>query len=291
MVGPDTDALNIGVQTPSIDLDKSMTSNADEDASGTVSLNDTLTYTYTVGNDGTVTLTNVSVVDTPLGTVTLSDTAGNGVSTMAPGDIETGTVTYVVTQTDVDAGSIYNTATADSDESEPATDDETVTIAQNPLIDIGKTGTPEWSGSAQAGDTISYSFSVTNIGNVILTNISITDPLVTVSGGPIVSLAPGQSDSTTFTASYTLIQADIDVGKVDNLATASGKDLNDQDVTDTDGETVTFIQDPDVSSEWTVGWETHPIDKAHVLLPWIVLLAAIIAGVSFLVLRRRRAQS
>jgi len=41
----------------------------------------------------------------------------------------------------------------------------------------------------------------------------------------------------------------------------------------------------------TVGWETHPINKLGVLLPWIALLAAIMAGASLLVLRRRRAQS
>jgi hypothetical protein len=40
-----------------------------------------------------------------------------------------------------------------------------------------------------------------------------------------------------------------------------------------------------------VGWETYPISKVRVLLPWIALLAAIVAGASLLVLRRRRVQS
>jgi len=40
-----------------------------------------------------------------------------------------------------------------------------------------------------------------------------------------------------------------------------------------------------------VGWETYPINKLGVLLPWIALLAAIVAGASLLVLRRRRAQT
>ena len=40
-----------------------------------------------------------------------------------------------------------------------------------------------------------------------------------------------------------------------------------------------------------VGWETYPISKVRVLLPWIALLAAIMAGSSLLVLRRRRVQS
>jgi uncharacterized repeat protein (TIGR01451 family) len=40
-----------------------------------------------------------------------------------------------------------------------------------------------------------------------------------------------------------------------------------------------------------VGWTTYPISKVRVLLPWIALVAAIMAGVSLLLLRRRRAQS
>jgi hypothetical protein len=36
-----------------------------------------------------------------------------------------------------------------------------------------------------------------------------------------------------------------------------------------------------------VGWDTHPIDKVRVLLPWIAPIATIIVAVSLLVLRRR----
>jgi len=45
-------------------------------------------------------------------------------------------------------------------------------------------------------------------------------------------------------------------------------------------------QDPAGS---TVGWQASPVDKLVVLAPWIMLLAAIVAGTSLLVLRRRRA--
>jgi hypothetical protein len=41
-------------------------------------------------------------------------------------------------------------------------------------------------------------------------------------------------------------------------------------------------------SPGSVGWETFPTDKARVLLPWVALLAAVVAGASLLVLRRRR---
>jgi hypothetical protein len=41
----------------------------------------------------------------------------------------------------------------------------------------------------------------------------------------------------------------------------------------------------------TVGWETYPINKVRVFLPWIALLAAFILAASLLALRRRRAQT
>ena len=41
----------------------------------------------------------------------------------------------------------------------------------------------------------------------------------------------------------------------------------------------------------TVGWETYPVNKVRVFLPWIALCAAIAAGVSLVAARRRRAQS
>ena len=68
-----------------------------------------------------------------------------------------------------------------------------------------------------------YTFTVKNIGNVTLYNVIVTDPKVTVSGGPLASLAvEAQPTSATFTASYILTQADIDAGKVDNTATDLG---------------------------------------------------------------------
>ncbi|MCH7403936.1 DUF7507 domain-containing protein, partial [Belliella kenyensis] len=79
-------------------------------------------------------------------------------------------------------------------------------------------------GFAQVGETISYSFTVRNTGNVEITNLLITDPLVTVVGGPLASLAPGAIDESTFTATYTITQADIDAGYVYNLATVTGQD-------------------------------------------------------------------
>ena len=75
------------------------------------------------------------------------------------------------------------------------------------------------SGNA-AGDTIDYSFVVTNTGNVTLDPVSVDDPLVGAVSCPVSSLAPGAS--TTCSATYVLTQADVDAGSVTNTATATG---------------------------------------------------------------------
>ena len=57
-----------------------------------------------------------------------------------------------------------------------------------------------------------------------LTNVNITDilPGIVISGNPIASLAPGDVDNTTISATYALTQADIDAGEVVNQATVTG---------------------------------------------------------------------
>ncbi|MCC1485688.1 DUF7507 domain-containing protein, partial [Winogradskyella immobilis] len=114
-------------------------------------------------------------------------------------------------------------------------DDPTVTsLGQDPSISLLKTAVfndEDGDGFGDVGETITYSFTVSNTGNVPVTNISITDPLVTVTGGPI-DLAVGASDSGSFTAIYTLDQDDIDAGFVMNQATAEGDDPNGDPVSD-----------------------------------------------------------
>ena len=87
------------------------------------------------------------------------------------------------------------------------------------------------------GETISYDFTVTNDGNVTLTNVTLADTVggVSISGGSIATLAVSASDSGTFSGSYTIDQADIDAGHFYNLALASGSDPDGGDpITDDD---------------------------------------------------------
>ena len=208
---------------------------------------DTIDYTFVVTNSGTVTLSGIAVSDPTVGAVDCP------VDTLAPGASTTCTATYTLTQEDVDAGAVNNTATATgtppSGDPVEATDSVTTPIDQTPSVTLDKqAGTP--SGSA-AGDTIDYTFLVTNTGNVTLDPVSIDDPTVGAVVCPVTSLAPG--DSTTCTATYTLTQADVDAGHVANTATVSGTPPTGPDVTATDNTDTPIAAGPSITIDKQAG--------------------------------------
>jgi gliding motility-associated-like protein len=91
-----------------------------------------------------------------------------------------------------------------------------------PAIAIIKTATfndEDGNGYADAGETITYNFIITNTGNVPLYGITVTDnlPGVVVTGQPI-TLQVGESDQTSFIASLTISQVDINKGSISNQA-------------------------------------------------------------------------
>ena len=234
----------------------------DSNGNALTDLGDVIHYAFSVTNTGNVTLSNVTVTD-PKAVV-----AGGPLATLAPGVIDntTFTGTHVISAADMLAGEVVNQATARgrtpsghiiSDLSDSARFDQdipTVTaIVIKPAIGVVKqvTGIADVNSNSMvdAGDQIHYVFSVKNTGNVALHNVTITDPLITVSGGPLANLLPGNTDTTTFTANYTLTPADITAGTVTNQATAIGlapdgtpvSDLSDYAQFDLDRKTVTYI--------------------------------------------------
>ena len=76
-------------------------------------------------------------------------------------------------------------------------------------------------GRTDLGDTIRWSFQVTNSGNTTLTSVAVADPMANPISCPATTLAPGASTTCTSPAAYTVTQADVDAGHVDNTATAS----------------------------------------------------------------------
>lgn len=215
-------------------------------------IGDTIAYTFTVENTGNVSLSNVMVTD-PLITGAPNNgtiSCGAGISLMAPGDIVICSATYNVTQTDIDAGMVANTANATGTPppSVPPTDapeadsSNMVTIAPMPDLDVMKSVAPLTT-PLQVGGLITYTFLIENTGNVTINNVVPVDSGPTFNGAagtnalsafsPVsANLAPGVSQS--FSATYPLSQADIDniasaadpLTAIDNSATASGAPEN-----------------------------------------------------------------
>jgi uncharacterized repeat protein (TIGR01451 family) len=217
-------------------LDMAVISPSDE-----ADVGDMIDYTLTAGNTGNTTLTNVTVTDPKIGALTCTPAQP---ATLAPGEKISCTGSYTLTQTDIDNGTVPNTATSASDQTQPTHASETVPVPQAPALTLEKDGVLDMTvvapaGEADVGDKIHYTLTAANTGNVTLTNVMVTDPklgtLVCTPTQP-VSLAPG--DSISCTGTYTLTQTDLNNGEVDNTATA----VSDQTSPTQESETVDIPQ-------------------------------------------------
>ncbi len=231
-----TNGDDIALVTPLVDAPAiALVKSATPAFSSPPAVGDPITYSFTVTNTGNVTLTNVTITD-PLPGIVLS---GGPIASLAPGasDATTFAATYDLVQSDIDAGEVVNQATAtgtppsgpdvtDLSGADAAADAPTVVpVTQVSGIDLVKAvDASDFFDGPDPGDELRYTFTVTNTGTVTLDDVTVTDPLpgLVLSGVPIPALAPGASDTTTFTAIYTPTPADITAGSVTNIATATG---------------------------------------------------------------------
>jgi uncharacterized repeat protein (TIGR01451 family) len=207
------------VPAPALTLDKSVSPSAAAKAGTKV------TFSYLVTNTGNVTLNSVHPADTSFsGTGTPSSIACPS-TTLTPGNDMTCTASYTLTQPDVNAGRVTNTAIATGTPlgSPPVTSppsSATVTIPAHPALVIKKSASPK--SLDQAGNTVHYSYLVTDTGNVTLTGLKVNDVLAGLSAisCPSATLNPGKD--MTCTASYVTTEADVQAGSIANTATATG---------------------------------------------------------------------
>jgi uncharacterized repeat protein (TIGR01451 family) len=199
--------------TPAVALAKIGQLN-DDDQNG-LNAGDTISYTFEVTNTGNVTLTDLAVSDSDPD-VTVS---GGPLASLAPGASDASiTGIYTVTQADIDAGAYANTASVTTSQTVTAQASESVALAGTPQLALGvriDEVDNDQSGTTTAGDDLAFTFTLTNEGNVTLNSLSVSSPNadIALSGGPVASLAPGDADSGTITATYTLSQSDVDNGQ------------------------------------------------------------------------------
>jgi CshA-type fibril repeat protein len=248
-------------EKPSLAVLKASTLNLGLD--NKASVGDVITYTYTVKNTGNVTLTPVTLTEqnftgtgtTPTPTFTGAD-AGSGVNTLKVNETATYSATYALTQADINAGKVDNSALANgtspqgtvakdtSDTNNPSAPNQTsagndptrTLIPESPALEVFKVSNLNLGGdnTATVGDVITYTYTVKNTGNVELTTVTLAEQNFTGTGTAptptYISSDAGSNNGTlkvnetaTYTAIYSLTQVDINAGKVDNSALANGK--------------------------------------------------------------------
>ncbi|AWW00242.1 beta strand repeat-containing protein [Arcticibacterium luteifluviistationis] len=207
-------------QTPSLTIVKTQVG-----GETTVTKPGNIDYEVVVTNTGNISLTNVVVSDTlPNGTVGTLSTVSESINTnniLDTTETWTYTISYAVTQADIDAGAeLINNAVVTTDElPTPKSDTARTPTSQTPSLTIVKTQVGGENPVTKPGD-IDYTIVVTNTGNVSLTNVVVSDTLP----NGAVGILPGATESInsnnildttetwTYTISYAVTQADIDAG-------------------------------------------------------------------------------
>ncbi len=208
-----------------------------------------VTYSFVVANTSQVTLSAVgvagtlggaSVTDSALGPPVSTDVrltglvvwpfaAGNlgrvtcSSTTLAPKASTTCNASpYLVTQAQTDSGGLAASFTAQGTTptgalvtSSPSTADVTIPAAPG----IRLVGSADVTSVGAADTTITYTYAVTNTGNVTLSPVTVADPMHRLSplSCPETSLAPDVAERCT--ATYTTTEADLEAGSIGNTGT------------------------------------------------------------------------
>lgn len=211
--------------SPALTLKKALTGKVDNDQSGNVTQADVLTYTYTVTNTGNVTLGTVTVSDTSIGfTGTCTNIPRKGL----PGNTCTLTANYTVTATDAGNGSVSGSGTATTPQltgSVSSAPTSTAVFAVRPSLTVRKAKTGfadnDGNGFVTTGDTLTYTFTVTNTGNEQLNTVTLNDPRIGYTGTCTNIPRQGQPGNTcTLVANYTVQPADATTNKGQLVNTA-----------------------------------------------------------------------
>ena len=187
-------------------------------------LGEEITYKITVTNDGNQTLKDITVTDELVNKEWKLDS-------LAPGESKAfDDAKHEVTEEDIQAGQVVNKATATGKTNDPENpevvdakeaDSTDPTNPESPLkLEKVTTSKPTKRNGYEVGDQITYKITITNEGNLPITNIVVKDDL-TKKEWKLDSLAPGASED--FTTDYTVTEADARKGSVTNVATAEGQ--------------------------------------------------------------------
>jgi LPXTG-motif cell wall-anchored protein/uncharacterized repeat protein (TIGR01451 family) len=196
---------------------------------------DTITYSFDVSLTTSISLSNVTVTDPICNAAPVlgSKSGGDQDDVLESGEIWHYTCSHLVTGSDPDPLPNTATVTGTSSDGRAASDQDSHLVdIIHPAIRIVKTADPT---SGEPGDTVTYTYVVTNTGDVTLHDISVDDDVI---GHicDIASLDPGQSE--TCTADYVIPDQ---TGPIDNIGIAVGSDETGKEVKDDDKASVDVV--------------------------------------------------
>jgi ELWxxDGT repeat protein len=184
-----------------------------------------VSYAYVVTNTGTAPLTGpVTIADDKM-TVLCPEltTIGNQNGNLDGAESITCAAGYTITQADINAGSVTNTATASVGGLNSNTVSTTIRVEENRVLTLSVSASPTT--YSAAGQNITYSYTITNTGaqtlgpaQFIVRDDRIPNPINC--GDATTTLATNQT--VMCTAIYSITTADAAVSQITNTASASG---------------------------------------------------------------------
>src|SRR5665647_262121 len=264
------DSANVTIiQDPSYTINKIVIGVTDPEGNATggnvTAVGDVIAYLINVTNDGNIDLTNVTVNDTLIGlsgpvqsnsnatnsndtilqvgenwnytgnyTVTQEDINSNGTGTGFINNTAIVTGNYTVTQIDTNNNNT-TTFSLEQLDSKPASVQTSIKRVADYSI-FKSVIAPDEDGDCivnSAGDEVPYRIVVKNDGNVDLTGVSVSDPMIELTGPTGDDTDPGVlnlGEVWVYTGIYTLTPDDINNGNgyIDNIATVSSNELPDE---------------------------------------------------------------
>jgi hypothetical protein len=203
------------------------------------------------------------------------------------------TVTYTVTQDDIDTGKLVRKteASAETDDRDEVEDEQTseVILKGTASIDFSKKAAVQQISDARAGAAIQYFFTVTNSGNLTLRDIEVIDQMEglsrieynweesTDSRTGEGYLSPGER--VTAYATYEITSDDIRNGKIVNKAFARGKTMQGKIIESNEPEAPTSISQEGKEGKRSGSPETgDETDLILYLLPGLVSFAVLVTS-------------
>jgi gliding motility-associated-like protein/uncharacterized repeat protein (TIGR01451 family) len=190
---------------------------------------DPINYNLTISNTGNVSINSVIAALAKVSTGPTLQSGDDGDNKLEPGETWQYQATYLTAQADLNAGSVLNTSTFNGTPAGgflgAATANRTTVATPLPSWTIDMvSNTP----SFQAlGNTVSFTITLANTGNVPITGIMLNDPQADtgptlVSGDVGSDNVMGIGETWEYAVTSTIVQGDLDAGELVNTVTASG---------------------------------------------------------------------